>query len=100
MNANTVTWLGAAVLLAGLAVFLAVRLQPARRNTLRSGPGWWFLAAWTSAMTLVSIAATVVQQLPDATVIDVGAVAVTGILTGLFLGLGLARRQPIDGRLG
>lgn len=98
MNANTAIWLGAALLIAGLAVFLAVRLQPARRNALRSGQGWWFLAAGTSAMTLLSIAATVVQRLPDATVIDIGAVAVTGILTGLFLGFGLARheRLPIN----
>ncbi len=46
---------------------------------------------------LVFIAAKVLELIPGATVIDVGAIAVTGILTGLFLGFGLTlrRHQPI-----
>ena len=55
-----------------------------RRNT-------WLIAATSSATMLVFIAAKVGDIIPNATAVDVGALAITGVLTGLFLGFGLTR---------
>ena len=49
----------------------------------------WLVAAMTTGTMLVFIGATVVDLIPEATVIDVAALALTGILTGFFLALAL-----------
>ncbi len=59
---------------------------------LKSNKTTWLFAASTSAVTLVFIAAKVLDVIPGATFIDVAALAITGILTGLFLGLSLTTR--------
>ena len=55
-------------------------------RTVRSA---WLTAAATSGTVLLFVGAKVLDIVPRVTAMDVGAVAVTGVLTGLFLGFGL-----------
>lgn len=50
----------------------------------------WLMAATTSGTMLLLIAAKVGSLIPTATAVDVGALAATGVLTGVFLAIGLA----------
>lgn len=79
------------VAIVGLS-FVIPRREPARSTPGRRG--LWLLAATTSGTLLTFISATVIGLLPNATAIDVGALALTGILTGVFLALGL---EPSSG---
>lgn len=54
----------------------------------------WLVAAVTSATTAVFIAAAIMDRISGATMVDVGALLITGVLAGLFLGLGLTSNQP------
>jgi hypothetical protein len=49
----------------------------------------WLMAAITSATTGVFIAAAIMDRFSGVTIMDVGALLVTGVLAGLFLGFGL-----------
>ena len=53
----------------------------------------WLVAAGTSASTAIFIAA-IMDHIPGATVVDVGALLITGVLAGLFLSLGLKSSRP------
>ena len=65
----------------------ALRHRPARSpRAIRAA---WLAGATTSGTMLVFIAAKVCDLIPNATAVDVGALSVTGILTGFFLALGL-----------
>lgn len=90
MNWTQTLWMIMAVTMAFAVtslVFMVRRRQGNRSNaTIKTV---WFIAATTSGTMLVSIAAKVIDVLPNATVIDVGALAITGILTGLFLAFAL-----------
>ncbi len=90
MEFNQAIWLAGTLIgvvaIAGLS-FVMLRREPARSTPGRRG--LWLLAATTSGTLLTFISATVTGLLPNATAIDVGALALTGILTGVFLALGL-----------
>lgn len=60
----------------------------AKRSTLATKTAW-LVAATTSGTMLVFIAAKVSDILPNAIAVDVGALAVAGVLTGLFLAFAL-----------
>ncbi len=49
----------------------------------------WLVGATTSGTMLIFIATKVGDLIPNATAVDAGALAVTGVLTGAFLTLGL-----------
>jgi len=88
MNIPQLIWLAAA--LAGVLVVVPLALLVVRRQPARPAPAVriaWLVAATTSGMMLISIGAKVADLIPNATVVDAGALAVTGILTGLFLAL-------------
>ncbi|MCB1033332.1 MAG: hypothetical protein KDD47_05810 [Acidobacteria bacterium] len=51
-----------------------------------------FTVSATSSLFGVWIASTLMQRVPGVTLIDAGALLVTGVLAGLFLGLGLGSR--------
>ena len=94
MNWMQSSWLIAVTIGAAVLVALAYTLR--RRRPTRSTPAVkaaWLVGAATSGTLLVSIAAKVIEILPNATVVDVGALAITGVLTGLFLAFGL---MPTD----
>jgi len=68
------------------------------RPPLAAGKAAWFTAASTSAAVLGLVAARVGGLLPNPTVVDVGALATVGVLTGLFLGFALtADRVGVGG---
>jgi hypothetical protein len=54
----------------------------------------WLTAAATSATTAVFVASAIMDHGSPVTVVDVGALLVTGILAGLFLGFALRCRRP------
>jgi hypothetical protein len=89
MNWMQSLWVAVAFISLVAILLLAFQL---RRRTKRSTPAVktaWLVAATASATMLVFIAAQVIAVIPNATVIDVGALAITGVLTGLFLAFAL-----------
>ncbi len=54
----------------------------------------WLTAAVASATTAVFIAAAIMDHVSGVTVVDVGALLVTGIFAGLFLGFALMHPRP------
>lgn len=90
MDPSQILWLALA-LAAVLVVLLlmALTLRKPRKNTYPYTRSAWFVAAMISGMTLVSIALKVSDRIPNVTFVDVGAVVITGILTLVFLTLGL-----------
>lgn len=90
-------WLAAALVgviaVAGLA--LAVLRPRPGRPTLGVRTAW-LVAAATIVTTLIFIAVRVIDLIPNATVVDVGALEVAGGLTGVFLALGL-KPSPNNG---
>lgn len=90
MDPSQILWLvlglAAGLVIATLAL---LTLRKPRQTPLPQTRSIWFVAAMISGMTLVSIAFKVSERIPDITLIDVGAVAVTGILTLVFVTLGL-----------
>jgi hypothetical protein len=79
-----------------VATFTAVRARRRGDHYVDRTRISWFVAAGASATMLVFTTAEVVHLAPSVTVVDGATVALTGVLTGLFLGLGLARagRNP------
>jgi hypothetical protein len=60
---------------------------------MKSKKAAWLVAATTSAMTALFIAAAIMDHIAGVTIVDVGALLITGILTGLFLGYYLASNK-------
>jgi uncharacterized membrane protein YoaK (UPF0700 family) len=94
MSANTAVWLAVALTSAVVITLIATHL---RRRATKANPTPWLLAAVVSATMLVFTAAKV-TDLARVTAVDVAVLAITGILTGLFLGFALTPRQPHQGR--
>jgi len=97
MNNTQVIWL--AVTLVSVVVVVLLALAVLRRQRVRPTPvvrTAWLVAATTSGTMLIFIAAKVSDLIPNATAVDVGALAVTGILTGVFLAFGL-KPSPSNG---
>jgi hypothetical protein len=83
-------WVGVALMSLVAVVRLMLKVVPGREKP--STPATkiaWLVAATTSGTMLVLIAAKVSDLLPNATIVDVGALAITGVLTGMFLAFGL-----------
>ena len=100
MNANTAIWLGVTFVSAILLALFAAKVHSGRRSRTETNRGAWLAAAGSSATMLVFIGAKVIDLIPGgATAIDVCALAITGVLTGLFLAFSLAPRQdqPTEG---
>jgi len=53
----------------------------------------WLLAALTTGAVAIVEAATVLRMLLGTTIVDVGALLVTGFLAGLFTGFHLMQRR-------
>lgn len=53
----------------------------------------WLLAAVTAAVVGVAEAGAILRLIPGTTLVDTGALLVTGFLAGLFTGFHVARRQ-------
>lgn len=90
MNGTQVLWLGVALVNVVVVLLLAlrtVRRQPAQPS--RGARTAWLVAATTSGTVLILIVAKVGDLIPNSTPVDVAALAVTGVLTGVFLTLGL-----------
>ena len=86
MNGLQGIWLAAALL---SAVLVALAVRHPRAGPAQSERAAWLVGATTSGLVVIWIAAKVTHVLPHATAVDVGALAVAGILTGVFLTLGL-----------
>jgi len=56
----------------------------------------WLLAAITTAVVAVAEAATVLHLIPGTTIVDTGALLLTGFLAGLFMGFHIAHRQTMS----
>ena len=96
MNGTQRLWLATALVCFVVVVLLAlttVQRQPVRPT--RAVRTAWLVGAMTSGTMLILIAAKVGDVIPNATVVDVGALAITGVLTGAFLALGLTP-EPSD----
>ena len=79
----------AVVIAVVLVMLMARRGQEARPNlAIRTA---WLVSATISGAMCIFVAAKVGELVPNATIVDVGAVALLGILTGVFLALGLKR---------
>jgi hypothetical protein len=90
MNNAQAIWLAAA--LVGVVAVAVLACAVIGRQSARPTPAVraaWLVAATTSGTMLVLVGAKVGDLIPHATAIDVAALAVTGILTGAFLALGL-----------
>ena len=86
-------WLWIVVSATILALVVAFRVCPWARAR-RDGPSAaWFAAAIASALLLVLIAARMVELMPALMAVDVGVLAVAGVLTGWFLGIELTPRD-------
>jgi len=60
-------------------------------------PRWpWLLAAATAIVVAVAEAATIVHLIPGTTIVDIGALLLTGFLAGLFMGFHIAHRQTVS----
>ena len=56
----------------------------------------WLPAAVTAIVVAVAQALTIMHLVPGTTVIDIGALLLTGFLAGLFMGFHIARRQTVS----
>jgi len=90
MNGIESLWMVAALAsLAAVMLPVITILRRGQKRSTRATQAAWLVAATTSGTMLVFIGAQVVDILPNATAIDVGALAVTGVLTGMFLAFAL-----------
>jgi phosphoglycerol transferase MdoB-like AlkP superfamily enzyme len=90
MNWTQTLWL--VVALISIVALVPLAFKALQHRPTRSTPAIrtaWLVGATTSGTMLVFIAAKVSDLIPNATAVDVGALAITGILTGFFLALGL-----------
>jgi hypothetical protein len=53
----------------------------------------WFLAGAVATLVAVVEAATIIHLIPGTTIVDTGALLVTGFLAGLFMGFHIQGRQ-------
>jgi hypothetical protein len=53
----------------------------------------WFLAGAVAILVAVVEAATIMRLIPGTTIVDTGALLITGFLAGLFMGFHIKRRQ-------
>jgi len=56
----------------------------------------WLLAAATAIVVAVAEAATIIRLIPGTTILDTGALLVTGFLAGLFAGFYIAQRKALS----
>ena len=92
MNIAFVFWIALTVFTLVIAVVLAIAIFRSPQKPTTSTKAIWLAAASISGMVLFGIGTKVSELIPHATVVDVGALAITGVLTGIFLALGL---QPL-----
>ena len=93
MTADAPVWLWAVVSAAILAVVVAVRVRPWRESDEEEPSLAWFFAGSGSATMLVLTVVKLLQSLPPASALPVGWMALAGLVTGWFLGVGLTPRE-------
>jgi hypothetical protein len=85
MNVNTVVWLGITIAVGLILVASGAWLltQFKGRSTLAS-KSVWLVASLISTLMLVSIGSKVLNLMSAVTLVDVAALSITGVLTGVF----------------
>jgi hypothetical protein len=56
----------------------------------------WLLAAVTTIVVAIAEAATIIHLIPGTTIVDAGALLVTGFLAGLFMGFHIMREKAVS----